>query len=257
MAAFLRRDVQVALSYRLPFVLDIVAALFALVAYRLVSSLVPAGRVPGGYFSFVVLGLGLATFMGVAVTGLGGTLRQEQVQGTLEDILSVGLRPRVLAGGMAAYPLVSAAGRAVAYLLLAALLGARAPQANWALATTAGILGAFSFVGIGLLGAALVLVLRQGAAATAWLIAVLSLVGGVLFPPELLPGWVRSLSVLSPFTVALRVIRAAVLDAATWSEAWRGLALLWGLALAYITAGMGALSFALSRVRKTGGTASY
>jgi ABC-2 type transport system permease protein len=257
MAAFLRRDAQIALSYRLPFVFDIVAAAFTLVAYRLVSNLVPVERIPGGYFSFVVVGLALATFMGVAVTGLGGNLRQEQVQGTLEDILSVGLRARVLAAGMAAYPLVSATVRAVVYVLLAALLGAQAPHANWGLAIAAAILGAFSFVGIGLVGAALVLVLRQGAAATAWLIAVLALAGGVLFPPELLPEWVRSLSILSPFTVALRVIRGAVLDQTTWSEGWEGLALLAALAVGYVAVGMGALSLALSRVRRTGGSSNY
>ena len=256
--AFLRRDLQVALSYRVPFVLEFAAIAFTVLTYTFVSKLISPDRVPGGYFAFVLLGMTVAAFMDAGVSVLGANLRQEQVQGTLEALLASGVPVSGLASGMAAYPLVQSTWTAAIYLAIGWIAGARAgAEADWPLAFAAVLLGAVSFVGIGLIGAALVLLFRRAAAATGWMVAVLSLAGGEFFPPGLLPGWFRTLSVLSPFTQTLRLTRAALLESAGWASSAGRLGLLAAMALVWVGLGVWALTFGLHRARRTGSLSQY
>jgi ABC-2 type transport system permease protein len=48
----------------------------------------------------------------------------------------------------------------------------------------------------------------------------LLVVSGVYYPVEVLPGWMQTLSVISPATYALEGIRAAVLDGASLGDVW-------------------------------------
>jgi ABC-2 type transport system permease protein len=257
-AAFLRRDLRVALSYKLPFVLEIASIAFTVLTYIFVSKLISPGRVPGGYFAFALIGLTVSGFLGAGVYQLGSNLRQEQIQGTLEALLGSGVPIGGLASGMAAYPFVTALWSAVIYVAVGAIAGARAePGANWLLALAALGVGAVSFVAIGLVGAALVLIFRRAAAATGWLVAVLSLAGGELFPTALLPAWFRALADLSPYTQVLRLIRAALLEAGGWADAASTLIVLVVMAVGYGAIGIGALALSLSHARRSGSLGQY
>lgn len=256
-AAFAHRDLQVGLSYKLPFVLEILGSVFALLTVWFVARLIDPGLVPGGYFPFVVLGLLVSAFVDSGVNALGGSIRQEQLTGTLEATLASGLSSAGLAVGMAAYPTVSAVFGAVVYGVLAAVLGARAPEANWSLALCAIVVGAVAFAGLGLVGAAIVLVVRRASAAIGWLVAALGLGAGEFFPPQLLPGWVQGLAALSPFTWCLRLVRAAVLEGAGWWRSWRDLLVLAAMAVVFTLLGMGALVLGLRHARRTGSLGQY
>jgi hypothetical protein len=179
------------------------------------------------------------------------------VRGILEATLSCGLPLPVLAAGLAGYPMVSSAVRAAAFVAAAALLGARVPLANWPLGITAAVLGSISFVGLGLIGAAFVLLLRQAAALIGWLVTTLGLAAGVLFPPRLLPGRARWAGPLSPFTHTLRIVRGSILTGSSWSSSGDSLALLGGLALLYAVGGVLALGAALHWTKRTGGVSQY
>jgi ABC-2 type transport system permease protein len=257
-AAFLRRDLRVAISYKIPFILEIAAIAFTVLTYIFVSKLISPGRVPGGYFAFVLIGLTVSGFLGAGVYQLGSNLRQEQIQGTLEALLASGVPIGGLAGGMAAYPFVSALWSSVIYVIVGAIAGARAePGANWLLALTALAIGAISFVAIGLVGAALVLNFRRAAAATGWLDAVLSLAGGELFPTTLLPTWFRVLANLSPYTQTLRLIRTALLQGGGWADGASTLIILALMALGYGAIGVTALALGLRHGRRTGSLGQY
>jgi ABC-type polysaccharide/polyol phosphate export permease len=153
---------------------------------------------------------------------------------------------------------VSALWSAVIYVIVGAIVGARAePGANWLLAFTTLAIGALSFVAIGLVGAALVLIFRRAAAATGWLVAVLSLAGGELFPRNLLPRWFRVLGNLSPYTQALRLIRSAVLEHAGWADGAATLLILIVMSLVAGAIGIGSLALALRHARRTGSLGQY
>ena len=255
--AFAIRDLRVALSYKIPFVLEIIGSAFAILTVWFVAKLIGTDLVPGGYFSFVVAGLVVSSFVDAGVSTLGGNLREGQLTGTLEATLSSGARPVALAAGMAVYPMVSAVFAAVVYAVMAALLGAEIAGANWALALAAISVGSISFAGLGLVGAAIVLVVRRAAGAVGWLVAVLALGAGEFFPPDLLPGWVRAIAALSPFTWCLRLVRDAMLRGAGWSEGWRPLAVLLAMAVIFAALGLLALAEALRHARRRGTLGQY
>lgn len=255
--AFLRRDVQQAMSYRLHFWLDVASLGFTAVTYSLLAKIVAPGQVAGGYLAFVAVGLAVSTFLGTTVTAGATNLRQEQVQGTFETTLSAGVPAWQIAAGTSAYPLAAGIVRALAFAALAAVVGARMPDANWPLAIAVFVLGAIAFAGIGLAGSALVVVAHQGAAATTWVIALSTLIGGAVFPPRLLPEWVRAIAELSPFTHMLRLVRAALLEGASWSDSAGHLAWLVLLAVVFAASGAGALALAFRRGRRTGALVRY
>ncbi|MCA1726561.1 MAG: ABC transporter permease [Actinobacteria bacterium] len=255
--AFLRRDARVALSYRAPFVLEVLSALFILFTFSLLGRLVPPERVPGGYFSFVAAGLGLTAFLQAGVSVLAANFRQEQVQGTLEALLSTGLSAPRLAAGMATYPMVAAAVRVVVYAVLAGALGASTDHPNWSLAVTGIALGAVSFAGMGMAAAALVVTIRQAAGAVAFLVSLLGLAGGALVPTSELPGWARWLGELSPLTHALDVTRGALFERASWSDAGGDIGALVLLAALALLVGVAALGLALGLARRRGGIGDY
>jgi ABC-2 type transport system permease protein len=256
-ASFVRRDFDLARATRLVFVLDAAAAAFSMVTFSLVSKLVEPGEVPGGYFAFAAVGLVISTILQAGVVVVANNFRQEQIQGTLESILPAGCSTGVLAFGMSSFPLLAAVFRGLIYGVLAALLGARAPGANWALGVLAIILGTLSFAGIAIVGGALVLVLRQAVTATGWIIAVLSLTAGVLFPPSFLPAWVLRLAQLSPLTQSLELARAAILEGASWSSSWDTLGILCLMVIAYGGLGVATLATGLRRARQGGSLSQF
>lgn len=82
--------------------------------------------------------------------------------------------------------------------------------------------GSFSFVGIGVTGAVLPLLFpERGAQMTHIIVATLLLVSGVYYPVEVLPGFLQTLSRLSPAWYVLEGTRAALLENASLVQLWQ------------------------------------
>jgi ABC-2 type transport system permease protein len=255
--AFVRRDFRIEISYRLAFVSEIATVLLSIVTFSLVAHLVRPGQVPGGYFTFATVGLALSTFLQVGVVTVATNLRQDQIMGTLEALVASGTGIRPVAAGIVSYPFMTAAIRGVAYFGIAFLFGARTAHANWGLAATAMALGAISFAGIALAGAALVLIFRQAVAATGWLLSVMTLAAGVLFPLRFFPHWVAGLAEISPFTLTLRVAREALLTGASWGSGAARVSLLAVLAVVFALLGVGFIGGGLAWAKRSGTLAQY
>jgi ABC-2 type transport system permease protein len=255
--AFLRRDFRLERSYRLAFVSEIATVVFSIITFSLVAKLVNPGQVPGGYFSFATIGLALSTFLQVGVVVVATNLRQDQVMGTLEAVVATGTAVRALAAGIVSYPFLTAAIRGAAFGGIAFAFGARTDHANWPLAVIAMVLGAISFAGIGLAGAALVLIFRQAVAATGWLLSVMTLAAGVLFPLRLFPGWATWIANISPFTRTLKLARGALLQGTGWAESAGVLAVLVLMAAAFAAAGFAFMAGGLAWAKRSGTLAQY
>jgi ABC-2 type transport system permease protein len=255
--AFARRDFQVAMSYRLPFLLDFVGAFFVIFEFYFLAELVPETASTGDYLGFVATGLVVITFLVSGASVIAANIRQEQVQGTLEVTLSAGSSLPGFSIGIACYPVLAGGVRAMTYGLLAAALGARVPGANWGLAVAALAIGSISFVAVGLMAVGLVVVFRQAAGAIGWVLGAATLLAGVMFPLDLLPGWLRFLSGLSAATWTLQTTRRALLHGGTWSEEWPSLLILAIMGVAYAGLALAALSVGLRHARRTGSLSQY
>jgi ABC-2 type transport system permease protein len=255
--AFLPRDAAIATSYKLPFAADIAGAAFALLEFLFIGKLVPTEGSQPDYFAFVTAGLIVSVVVATGASAIALAVRQEQSQGTLEPILAAGLPPRELAVGFAAFPLVTAVARALVYLLLAVLFGARFPDASWSTVGLALGLGTLAFAGLGLIAVAVVIVLRQASAVIAWVIGLLTFAAGTVFPPELLPAWLQTISAYSPVTVTLDLVRRGMLDGVVPANALADLAILAVMTVISVVAGVGAVGLGLRWARRSGSVTGY
>lgn len=257
---FAGRDFRVARSYRVAFVVTILSTLTALVTFRLIAAMIgdaPGLRAQGGLFGFWVIGMAMAQVLEGAISAPAGAVRGEQVQGTLEVLATTPLSPASLAAGWISFPLVQALLTGAIMIAFAGPMGLRFTHPSWFAASLAFALSAPAFAGIGIMGAALVLMIQQAAGLTKWVTAGMTLVSGVFYGIGVLPGWVRPLAEVSPLTHSLRALRAALLQG-------RGIGAIRGDLLALILTAavllplaVGTLSVGLRRARRRGSLATY
>ena len=217
--AFLKRDLSQALSYRLSFLLQLGGIFFSVAIFYFLSQLFGTAVSPqleiygGDYFSFVLIGLAFSGFLGLSLSNFATSIREGQMMGTLEIMLlsPTRLSAILLSSSLWAYLLTTL--RVVVYLLVGSLVfGAGLGQANIVSALLVMLLSIASFSGIGIMSAALVLMVKKGDP-VAWLLGgASSLLAGVYYPISVLPGWLEPLSHILPLTYALDAMRLAVLQ---------------------------------------------
>jgi ABC-2 type transport system permease protein len=207
--AVARRDFHVYMSYRARFLTQIASALFSLTLFYYVSRLVhlQGFGTPDDYYAYVVVGLSLLSVI-YACFLTPGLVRQELVAGTLERLIlsPFGAVRSLIAAGI--FPLAYAFGTAVVSLAFAcAIFGLRLHWSTVPVGVPVMALALLAFMPFGLLLAAVTIVVKQENVGTSWVIAILSLIGGLYFPVHLLPHWAQVLSKLQPFTPATEVLR--------------------------------------------------
>ncbi len=212
---FALRDLRIAFTYRLSFVLGLASAFFSILTFFFITRVVghdSAVGSPGEYFRFMVVGIAATNILRAAVVAAAGNARSDQVQGTLEILATQPISPIALALGWSALPVAEAVIEGFLMLAIAVPLGFSAAGADWASVLL--VLGAASalFLAVGFIGAALVLAIQQGAGVMGMVVGVMALTGGTLFPTSVLPASLRPLTTISPLTYALRAMRGAMLD---------------------------------------------
>jgi len=214
--AVLGRDLRVYVSYRTRLVSQALTVVFSLTLFYYVSRLVHVRSfTQEGYFGFVVVGIAMVSVL-YSCFSISELVRQELVAGTFERLLlsPFGAVRSVIA--MALFPL------AYSFVIAALTLGAGCLffglHLHWStvpLAVPVSLLALAAFMPFGLLFAALTVVVKQGSVGTSWVIALLSIVGGLYFPVTLLPHWVRTAASVQPFTSATAELRHLLVGGAT------------------------------------------
>jgi ABC-2 type transport system permease protein len=261
-AAVIRRDFAVARSYRIPFVFDWVGPLFQLVLYwalgRLVGGAAVRHGVPvNGYFTFVVVGLVSLRLTEAALTSHALRLRNEQVTGTLETLLAGPSPAWLIVLADSAYDLLRAVISGLMMLGMAALLFGLHfhSSALHVLFAVAGLFGTVGFVlALGLLLAALTILVQSVTGIVGFAVTILALAGGVWFPLEVLPQGLQTLAHLIPFTWGLEIQRDALLHDHAQIGSLVGLV---ACDAVLIGVGLGAIELAVRRARHTGTLGLY
>lgn len=206
--AVMRRDFHVYLSYRTRMVSQVLTSVFSLTLFYYVSRLVHiTGFTPQSYFAFVVVGIALISVL-YSCFSVAELVRQELVAGTFERLLlsPFGAIRSVIA--MALFPLLYGVVMAAVTLGIGcAVFGLQLHWSTVPLGIPAMGLAVLAFLPFGLLFAALTVATKQGSVGTTWVIALISIVGGLYFPISLLPQWAQTAAKLQPFTPATEVLR--------------------------------------------------
>ncbi|MEY2569748.1 MAG: type transport system permease protein [Acidimicrobiaceae bacterium] len=214
-AAFFRRDFRIERSYRLAFLSSIGGALTTVLSAGFLSRLVdqPKELIPygGDYFTFVLIGTAALSFFSVALGSFSSSLGQEQEMGTLEALLVTPNDERQLLLGGAAWPFCFATVQLVLYLLLgAALFGAKVEVGHLGLAAGVLVLTLLAFSAVGLAGAAVIVLTKRAGVLLTLVSGAFALLGGVLYPIDVLPRPLQLLAQALPMSHGLDGVRRSL-----------------------------------------------
>jgi ABC-type multidrug transport system permease subunit len=264
LTAFFRRDLLMALSYRVAFITDWFNLILQVLIFFLVSRLVDASKLPsfGGdpttYVEFATVGIAVASFMQIGLTRVMGAIRGEQLMGTLETLFSTPTAPTTIQLGSVVYDVVYVPVRTVVFLLLtAAILDVRITLGG--ILPTVGLLLVFIPLvwGIGMISSAAVLTLRRGDGLVGFAITILIAGSSTYVPLRVMPSWARGLAAINPISTTLDAAREALLGNGGWSATLPAMAELLPLAVVAIAIGILAFRLSLKRERRLGTLGLY
>lgn len=212
-AAFTRRDARVEASYKVPYVVDLLAVVAGVGVFYYLSRFVDKGSGSGDLFPFVVAGLAVLR-VNAALPRIVHRFEGEVALGSLAQLLSSRLSPATVMAGEAAFELLRGCALGLVLVLLAA--GLIEPDLHLSAIALSGVL-------IGLAGAAVIslglaagliglyLVLRLGLALSALATIAVPLLAGAYFPIDELPQPLHALATVLPFDDAVDIVRHALL----------------------------------------------
>jgi ABC-2 type transport system permease protein len=212
---FALKDLRIALTYRLSFVLGLFTTFYGMLSFYFISRVVGHGATvgtPAEYFRFIVIGVTLSNILRVAVLTAASNARSDQIEGTLEILATQPISPLALALGWSALPVMEAILEGAATMAVAVPLGFSGFTPDWLSVALVVTVSLSVFVAIGFIGAAFVLAIQQGTGVMGLAIAVMTLAGGSIFPTSVISGPLHVLTIISPLTYTLRAMRGAMLD---------------------------------------------
>jgi ABC-2 type transport system permease protein len=224
--AVVRRDLQLAMSYRLRFFTQLLSAFFSLTLFYYISRLVTIGTFdsPDAYYAFAVIGLIILQIINSVLMTPPVTLRQELVAGTFERVVVSPFGPVGTVAAMMVFPFLYALVVGLVMLMFAgAVFGVDVEWATVPLVVPAAFVCVLAFAPFGLLLLALVLVAKQALGGATWIVAGISLIAGLYFPVALLPDWIEWASDVQPFTPAVDLLRNLLVGTDLPDPLWSGL----------------------------------
>jgi ABC-2 type transport system permease protein len=205
-----RRDLLVFLSYRARVLTQLLSGFLALALFYYVSRLVKVHTFasPDAYFAFVVVGLVIVRALASSFAAASAGIRQQLVAGTFERTVVSPFGPVAGVVSMLIFPFLFAFVLSAVLLFIAALVfGIRLEWATLPLALPLGVLAGLAFAPFALVMAASALLFKQAVAGSGFVLSGISLVAGFYFPVSVLPGWIRWMSEVQPFTPAVELFR--------------------------------------------------
>jgi ABC-2 type transport system permease protein len=203
---------------------------------------------------FLIIGALMWGFLSVVFHEVSEAVSWERWEGTIEyTFMAPILRFTHLAGSCSFAIIYSMLRIAVVLVLMPLFFNIDLSHVNILTAVVTMVVASISFLGLGLMAAVLPLMsTERGSYATHIMGSLLMLVSGVYYEVDVLPGWVRPLSIISPGTYTLRTMRAAMMHNASVVERLPDLIIL--LIIGIILVPLGLLVFHLGEIyaKKTG-----
>jgi len=257
--AFLARDFRIATTYRAAFAGQILGLLLFLATFGVVAPVVRndfAARYGTGYFAYAAVGVAVTGILIAAMQSFSTSLREAQVEGTLEVMLLAPAPQERIVALMGVWPLIAGAVAAALTLGVAAIAAGGFNTNFWSLLVVVP-LSLLAFAGLGLLSAASVIVVKRGDPVSVILGMIGSLTAGAYAPVASFPRWLQWVADCNPMTYALGAWRSALLQHAAPGAMVRDIAVLAVLALVAVPVATIALRRALLLARAEGTLTSY
>jgi ABC-2 type transport system permease protein len=253
--AFLLRDVTLATSYRLAFLLSLGRAIFPLFILYLPAQLmgdVESTREFGGFLPFSIIGLGTMNFFMASYGSFANALRGEQSMGTLEAVLMAPVSLPVLVLASASWSFLWSSASALLFVGAGALLYGVALPGSVPLALLFVAVTTLVFVSIGVFSASFAMVWKRGDPIGPLISTVFFLLGGIIYPPKILPAWIAAISSVLPITHGVEALRKVLLHDAPLGQVDHHLWVLCAYALVLVPSSLYVFAKAVRRATRDG-----
>lgn len=259
--AYLRRDFLIWSSYRLAAFWQVVGVFMTLGLVLLAGSALGEGSdviesEGGSYIAFILLGL---AFMDLLMQGLGAlprAINDNQRAGTLEPMLLAPITALNMMISFWLFKFLFSTFRMLTLISFGMIVLGYWSAAN-PLATVAVLIPAIvTFMAMGAFSAAFMILVKQGDPVLVAYAGITALLGGAIFPPDALPGWLQPLTQLIPLTHALSGIRESF-DGGSLVDVVPQILALTVMAAVMLPPGFLAFSWAIDRAKREGSLGEY
>jgi len=218
-AAFIRKDMVIALSYKLQFLFQFSQVFFAVAIIYFVGKLVAGSgasrlltQYGADYFSFALVGLAVTSYLRAGLVTMTNDTRQVMNQGTLEAVFAAPVGYMRLLLCSALWPFLFETVRVGAYFVIGRMVfGMRLLNANWGAALVVMILTIPIFLLLGVISTSILILVKRGDPVNWFFSSLSSLLAGTVFPIAVLPGWLGAAAMFLPLTHSLEAMRRTLL----------------------------------------------
>jgi ABC-2 type transport system permease protein len=212
------------------------------------------GRGDNSDVLYLVIGALMWGFLSVVFHEVSESVSWERWEGTIEyTFMAPILRFTHLAGSCSFAILYSMLRISIVLALMPLFFDIDLSNVNIPTALVTLVISSLSFLGLGLMAAVLPLMsTEKGSYATHIMGSVLMLISGVYYEVDVLPNWIRPLSVVSPGTYTLRSMRAAIMNNAPIAERLPDLVILLIIGIVLIPLGLWVFHLGEIYAKKTG-----
>lgn len=212
-AAFIRMDWIEDISYPLSMIMKQIGVIAPVFIYYFIGELVPASEAVGDdYFTFAVIGMGVAGMLQAALGGFGGSLQRAQDRGTFETLLVEPVPWLFLPFAMNLWRVMLGIISGSLIMIVALPLGADYIASGIPAFVVLIVLGVIASMGVGILAASMMVLAKRSQPILTLYGLAASLLGGALFSVDQLPPFLRALSYVIPQTYVINSARAVLMD---------------------------------------------
>jgi ABC-2 type transport system permease protein len=262
--AFFCRDARIAMSYRISFAVQMISNLMIIGLFYFIGKVVGAAPLPalkeygGNFLAYLMIGIALTDCVGVSLFSFATQIREAQMSGTLEASLLSPVRLPLILTYSSMWNYFLSALRFVCYLVACSIAyGVSLREGNAAAAMVVFLLTILCFMGVGILWAGIIMVVKRGESLITLGAMIVLTCGGVLFPPSVLPHWMQAMAALIPLTYALDGMRHALLQGWSLAQLSPVLIRLAVFALLTLICGFAGFSWSVKLARRTGSLSQY
>jgi ABC-2 type transport system permease protein len=214
--AFVVRDFQLAVSYRLEFFLRILTILFVVTTFYFISKIFNGSETTflqwRNPLAAWITGLAVLNYFMTGFSSLANAIRSEQMQGTLESVLLSPISVATVVVASSAWDFVLVTFHSSLYLFFGWLFFDVHFQGNFLLAFLFLILTTLVLACLGILSASFAMVFKRGDPFGILLGTGSALFSGVFFPTQLLGPGFSAVSRILPSTYGLDGIRRVLIE---------------------------------------------
>ena len=261
--AFIRRDYLLQISYKAIFVGQMLVIFFGALLLFYASNLLKGASIPklqaygGNFFAFLLIGVAFTDFLTVSLAAFNKNIQEAQLMGTLELLLLSPYSFSTLLICSSVWPAIFTSFRFCLYLVCGLFMGMSIGQANVVAALVVMLLSVICFAAIGVVISSITLVFKRGVPLNSLVGAVSVILGGVVYPVDVLPGWMGKLSKYVPLTHSLTAMRRAVIEGARLADLRDDILALALFAALTMPIGLFLVHLAMKRTKVSGTTSHY